>query len=192
MHWLLEGLFIVVSVALGFGLTQWGEARHDRELADRMLLGVRAEVERNRATLEPYIPIHRAWRDVLDAQDPATATGSAMELLFDIRPPLQPGMTTNIPLLRRAAWDTALSTGALRLVDYDLAAGISEIYNMQAYAATAFPELFAQTAFFDPASRAAAVRLTQVTMRELTFAEESLLELYDTHLPAIRAATGER
>jgi hypothetical protein len=47
------------------------------------------------------------------------------------RPHLPPKIRTNVPLFRRAAWDTALSTGALRLMDYDLAAGLSEIYGMQ-------------------------------------------------------------
>lgn len=192
IHWLLEGMLIVVSVALGFGLTQWGERRHERELAERMLLGIRAEVEYNRATLDPYLPIHRAWRDAVGRRDPSIGMGSAMDVLFEARPPLRQEMTTNVPLFRRAAWDTALSTGALRLIDYDLAANISEIYNMQAYAASMFPPLFTELPLYDPAARVAALRLAQTTMKELTFAEESLLALYDRYLPAIRRATGER
>ena len=192
IRWLIEGLLIVVSVALGFSLTQWGDRRRERELADRMLLSVRTEVEYNRATLDPYLSIHRAWRDAFDRHDLSTGSGSAIDVLFETRPPLLPGMTTNVPLLRRAAWDTALSTGALRLIDYDLAAGISEIYNMQEYAASRFPVLFSDPAFFDPSARVAASRLAQTTMRELTFGEESLVALYDKHLPGIRAAAGGR
>lgn len=188
IHWLLEGLLIVVSVALGFSLTQWGERRHEQELAQRMLLGVRAEVERNRVVLEPFLALHVAWRDAFDLRDASASSGSARDLLWDARPPLQPDMTSHVPLLRRAAWDTALSTGALRLVDYDLAAGISEIYSMQAYAASVFPPMFSQTTFFDPTARVAATRMAQTTMHELVFAEESLLALYDRHLPSLRSA----
>jgi len=32
-HWLLEGLFIVISVGLGFGVTQYRESRANHELA---------------------------------------------------------------------------------------------------------------------------------------------------------------
>jgi hypothetical protein len=95
----------------------------------------------------------------------------------------------NVPLLRRAAWDTALSTGALRLIDYDLAAGLSEIYGMQDYAGATFIKLFSDPLFFDPSGRSATIRLAQMTMQELTWAEETLLALYDKHWPTIRAAT---
>jgi len=41
-HWLLEGLFIVTSVALGFWVTQFREERQNRELATRILKGLEA------------------------------------------------------------------------------------------------------------------------------------------------------
>jgi hypothetical protein len=88
IHWLLEGAFIVVSVVLGFTITEYGEYREERKM-------------------------------------------------------------------RRAAWDTALSTGSLRLIDYDLAAALSEIYGMQDYAAATFTKNFADPSFFDPFGPAA-------------------------------------
>jgi hypothetical protein len=192
LHWLLEGVFIVVSVVLGFSLTELGEYRNERELAARMLASIRAEVEYNRAALAPFVPVHRAWQEALEREDPSNGTGSAIDVLFATRPKLPPEFRTNVPLLRRAAWDTALSTGALRLIDYDLAAGLSEIYGMQEYAGTTFPRLFSDPSFFDPVGRSATIKLAQTTMRELTFAEESLLAFYDKHLPAIRARAGSQ
>ncbi len=191
IHWLLEGVFIVVSVVLGFSLTEFGEYRNDRALAGRMVAGIRLEVEYNRAALAPFVPIHRAWQQALETDDPSSGTGSAIDVLFATRPTLPPEFRTNVPLLRRAAWDTALSTGALRLVDYDLAASLSEIYGMQDYAAATFPKMFSDPSFFDPAARSATLRLAQTTMRELVFAEETLVALYDQHLPAIRTAAGD-
>lgn len=155
-----------------------------------MVAGIRVEVEYNRAALAPFIPIHRAWQEALEKEDPSSGTGSAIDVLFATRPTLPPEFRTNVPLLRRAAWDTALSTGALRLVDYDLAAGLSEIYGMQDYAGATFPKLFSDPSFFDPAGRSATLRLAQTTMRELVFAEDTLVALYDQHLPAIRTAGG--
>ena len=192
IHWLLEGIFIVVSVVLGFSLTEFGEYRNERQLAARMVASIRTEVEYNHAALNRFLPIHQAWQKALERQDPSRATGSAIDVLFATRPQLPPEVRTNVPLLRRAAWDTALSTGTLRLIDYDLAAGLSEIYGMQDYASAMFPRLFSDPSFFDPTQRSATIKLAQTTMDELIFAEETLLELYDKHLPLIRAAGGSR
>lgn len=189
IHWLLEGIFIVVSVLLGFVITQYGEYREEREMAARMLAGVRAEIEYNRGLLEMYIPIHRSWQQALNRESAGTA--SAADVVMATRPALPSDARANVPLLRRAAWDTALSTGSLRLIDYDLAAALSEIYGMQDYAAATFTKSFADPSFFDPSVRLPAIRFAQVTMTEMTWAEEMLKELYDKHLPAIRAGAAE-
>jgi hypothetical protein len=188
LHWLLEGLFIVVSVVLGFTVSEYGKARDDRALARRMLASIQAEIEHNRRTLEPFIPIHRAWREALDRKNPADGTGAAVELFFEARPALPAEIRANVPLLRRAAWDTAVSTGGLRLIDYDMAAALSEMYRMQDYAYRTFGAMFSQPAFFDPAGRAGTFKQAQTMMTEMTWAEEAVLDLYDKHLPAIRTA----
>lgn len=187
LHWLLEGLFIVASVVLGFGISEYGKYRDDRALAAQMLAGIHAEVEYNRALLEPFLPMHRVWLDALGRVD-ANGSGSGLDVFFATRPQLPPSVRTNVPLFRSAAWETAQSTGSLRLINYDLAAGLSEIYGMQEHAASAFSNLFAQAAFYDPSGRSATLRLVQTAMTEMTWAEETLLALYDKHLPAIRAA----
>jgi hypothetical protein len=120
IHWLLEGFFIVVSVALGFGVAQYGEYRANRELTARVLTSLQAEIEYNLATLEPYIDIHRKWAEALAKERAATGSGSGIDLFMATRPELPAGLTTSVPILRRAAWDATLSTGAL--LDYDLVA----------------------------------------------------------------------
>jgi hypothetical protein len=45
--------------------------------------------------------------------------------------------------------------------------------------------LFSDPSFFDPSGRSATMRLAQPTLQELVIAEETLLALYDKHLPAI-------
>jgi hypothetical protein len=99
-------------------------------------------------------------------------------------------LRSNVPLLRHAAWDTATSTGALRLIDYDLAAGLSEIYSHQQYAAATFSSFFGQSASYDPAAGVATARLAQTMMTELSWTEEQLMSLYDKQLPALRSASG--
>jgi hypothetical protein len=191
-HWLLEGIFIAVSVVLGFAVSQYGEYRNERQLARQMLESIRSEVEFNRTALEPYLPFHRAWRDQLMKADSRNVSSNGLDFLFSVRPPMRPDMRANVPFLRHAAWDTATSTGALRLIDYDLAAGLSEIYSLQQYAATTFASLFGQSAFYDPAAGVATARLAQTMMQEMTWTEELLLGLYDKQLPILRSASGSR
>ena len=89
-----------------------------------------------------------------------------------------------------AAWDTALSTGALRLVDYDLAAGLSEIYQMQDHFKINLEKVgLSSTDWFDPVARDAATRKQYMAMVELLHDERQLLlPLYRKYLPPIAAA----
>ena len=61
-----------------------------------MLTSIQAEIEHNRRTLAPFIPIHRAWREALDRRNPADATGSAVELFFEARPQLPSEIKANV------------------------------------------------------------------------------------------------
>ena len=131
VHWLLEGFFIVVSVGLGFGVAQYRESRANHELAIRVLKSLQAEVEHNLATLAPFVPIHRAWTDALEKADVSKSTQSGLDLYFDTRPKLPAGAKSSFAFLRRSAWDAAVSGGTLRLIDFDVAAALSEIYRLQ-------------------------------------------------------------
>jgi hypothetical protein len=71
-HWLVEGLFIVISVALGFWVTQIREERQSHELVARVLNGLEAEVRYNIATLEPFIDIQQKWLDAMAKLGSAT------------------------------------------------------------------------------------------------------------------------
>ncbi len=200
-HWLLEGLFIVISVALGFWVTHLREERKNHELASRVLHGVEVEVQYNLTALEPFIDIQQKWLDamgklgaVTDRQSgfPVCPTSStACGVFFATRPDLG-NAKSSFPLFRRAAWDTALSTGALRLLDYDLAAGLSEIYQTQELYRHNLDAIgVSSTDRFDPAAREAAVRKLYMAMVEVQYDERQLLRpLYRKHLALIAAAIG--
>lgn len=202
-HWVLEGLFIVISVALGFWVTQIREERQSHELVVRVLKGLEAEVQHNIATLEPFIGIQRKWLEAMEKIGAATdrqsgfpvcpTSSTACGVFFATRPDLG-DIKTSFPIFRRAAWDTALSTGALRLLDYDLAAGLSEIYQMQdLYRGNLDKVGVASTDWYDPAVREAAVRKQYMGIVELHYDERQLLlPLYRKYLPLITAAIGHR
>ena len=191
-RWLAEGLLILVSVALGFAAAEYGEHRSNRELASRALRGVMAEIEHNISILEPMVSMHAAWVNALAASDSAQAGDSALDVFFATRPDLPMGAPSPFPFLRRSAWDAALAGGALRLLDYEVAAALSEVYRVQETATDNVDRLakgaLSQTATYDPASRAASVRLLWLTLADIQAAEAVLLDLYRTNLPVIRRA----
>src|SRR5688572_13222604 len=116
-HWLFEGILIVVSVLLGFGLTEFREAQAERALTGRVLNGIRAEIEYNRSVLEPFVPMHTQWLQALAKVDTSLGNQTGLDVWFATRPPLPLDGTSPFPSLRRSAWDAAVAGGALRLVD---------------------------------------------------------------------------
>lgn len=212
---LLEGTLIVVSVLLGFAVAQYGEDRSDRQLAERALTSLLAELEYNLALVEPYIAFHRAHIQALQpyvtvqrragaagaagAAGPAgaafdvAADASGFEIFLKARPALPPNAETDTPLVRRAAWDAAASSGALRLIDYDLIASLSAIYEMQEHLAQAAGRTpMTSAAFFDPRDRVASIRQAQTALGEVVWTERSLVHLYRQQLPRLRSAAAAR
>lgn len=194
-RWILETILIVASVLLGFGLNELREARAERTLTARMLGGVQAEIEHNLGVLEPYLAMHTRWVGALDGADVTRADQSGLDVWFATRPPFPPGAATPFPSLRRSAWDAAAAGGALRLIDYDVAAALTDVYGMQDVVAANLQRLangpLTTPAIYDPASRAASVRLLWLTLADIQSAEVLLLARYREHLPAIRAAAAK-
>jgi hypothetical protein len=89
-----------------------------------------------------------------------------------------------------------MSGGALRLIDYDVAAALSDVYRMQETATDNVDRLaegaLSQPETYDPASRAASVRLLWLTLADIQSAEAILLDLYRKNLPVIQGAAGRR
>jgi hypothetical protein len=108
------------------------------------------------------------------------------------RPPFPTKSNAEFPIeVRRGAWDAALSTGALRFVDYDVVAALSHLYQVQQFYGEAIVRIstaVTATPAFEPASRALVNRQLFVDMQSLIFAERTLMETYQKDLPAIRDA----
>ena len=191
--WLVEGLFIAVSVLLGFAAARYGENRDNRELAERALTSLHTELDFNLSIVEPFLAFHRARIDTLAKGSAGASDESAFQLFVRLRPPLPENARADVPLVRRAAWDAAASSGALRLIDYDLIAGLFEVYQMQDHLGVASDRIPISTqAFFDPRDRIASIGVTLAALNELLWAEQSLVALYRKQLPALQAATAAR
>ena len=188
--WLLEGVFIVISVLLGFAAAQYGESRAERNLSHRALTNLQSELEYNLAVVEPYIAFHRAHIRALVQVRAEEGVESGFQVVMRHRPELPKDARADVPLVRRAAWDAAASSGALRLIDYDLIASLSEIYQMQDHLDEAVHRIpMSSPAFFDPGQRGPSIHLTRMALNEILWSEQSLVTLYRKHLPALQAAT---
>jgi hypothetical protein len=169
-HWLLEALMILVSVGLAFGVAEYREARANHELATRVLRSLQEEVEHNLATLEPWSAFNATFKQQLAKADTSDAGKTGIQVYLSARPPLPAGAVVDSPIIRRGAWDAALSTGALRLVDYDVVAALSDIYQMQDHYGTVvgrFVTTMHSASAFDPASRVVLVRQASAELNEL-------------------------
>jgi hypothetical protein len=201
-HWFVEGLFIVISVALGFWVTQVREERQNHELASRVLKGIQAEMQANVSILEPFAGIQDKWLEAMgnlgDAKDRRTGfpvcptSATACGVFFATRPDLG-NLKSSFPIFRHAAWDTAMSTGALRLLDYNLVAALSEIYQRQEQFRSNGDKVgVGSTDWYDPVARDAAVRKLYMAMVELQYDEHQLMPLYRKDLSLISTAIGSR
>jgi len=195
-YWLAEGVLIVLSVALGFALAQFGEARTDRRRAEQALASLRAEIEQNLQQLEPLVPFHEEWVTALARADESHRDGSGIDVLFATRPPLPPGSGSPFPVLGQSAWDAAVSGEALRLLDFALTTELSEIYRAQQVVADNINRLttgpLSNVDTFDPERRTASVRLLWLTVADILAIERVLLTLYREHLPHIGTDTASQ
>ena len=188
-HWFFEGVLIVVSVLLGFGLSEFRELQAERDLTGRVLHGIRAEIEYNLSVLEPFVPMHTQWMAALGKVDTTEGNQTGLEIWFATRPPLPLDGTSPFPSLRRSAWDAAVAGGALRLIDYDVAAALADVSGMQEQATANVQRLatgaLSTPAIYEATSRPASVRLLWLTLADIQSAEALLLSRYRQHLPAI-------
>jgi hypothetical protein len=182
---------ILVSVGLAFAVAEYRESRANHELATRVLRSIQEEVEHNLAILEQWTAFNMTFRDALAKADTSDATRTGLDIYVAVRPPLPPGATLDVPLVRRGAWDAALSTGALRLIDYDVVAGLSDIYQMQESYGAGVNQLVTgmhAASVFDPVNRVVTIKQAAQWWSEIGFLQKLQVDLYRKYLPAIRAA----
>ena len=191
-YWLAEAALILASVTVGFLASEFGQYRQERQLADKVLKAVTEEVKQNEAELSAAAARHRDWEKALRNADASAADKAAFWVLLDSRPKAAGSITV---LLKSAAWQMTVSTGALRLLDFEVGQAISDIYTTQMlltdlHSRTVGDALWAPAAF-DPAMRAVSTKLIWAVMSEVTGNEEALVELYRRHLPLLERASSD-
>ncbi len=184
---LVESALVVGSILLALALDEWNEDREFEDLASRSLVNFEREIQQNRLRVEDVTPFHLGLRDLLANMDAGGADVPA-STIRNILDGFQPA------LLVSTAWETAVATGALGYMDYDVVAGLSLTYNLQERLVTLNRSGMNDLLMggFRSGEPDLLVYTANRYMRELTEAEQGLQGVYDLVLGLIGETTGER
>ena len=120
---MVESVLVVGSILLALAFDEWSEDRENQDLADRSLSNFEREIEQNRVRLEDVTLFHAGLRDLLANMD-AGAAAVPSTTIRNIMEGFQPAILVN------TAWETAVATGTLAYMDYDVVSGLSLTYNL--------------------------------------------------------------
>lgn len=121
---LFESALIVVSILVALGLDEWRESRQDAEVIQHALSTFLNEVQQNKARVEDAAPFNEGLRNVLHShylEDDIVSVDDFVSMLESYSP----------AVLQSTAWETALATGSLAKMDYNLVAALSLTYSLQ-------------------------------------------------------------
>jgi len=188
---LFESLLLVVSVVLGFVVSEWGTHARERELAANVRRSIAQEVADNLKAMDAQFTRHETGLKALDRVRPDPAKPALLVMEETI-----PGGSVSALPMKRAAWDAAVSSGALRLLDHDLVERYSDIYVNQERIydddITWLKTVFYRPENFEPSRQKAALATLRGVLQEIRGNEDYMRGLYRQNLPALQKAARER
>jgi hypothetical protein len=121
---LFESMLIVVSILVALYLDEWRDDRQDAENIQDALAYFVSEIQQNRARVEDAAPFNQGLRHVLNRRQEVRAIESVATFvnIFESYNPV---------VLQSTAWETAIATGALAKMDYQLVSALSLTYSLQ-------------------------------------------------------------
>ena len=120
---LVESVLIVVSILLALALDEWQDDQEIQELIDRSITNFVNEVTQNRSRIEDVSAYHQGVQQILKQR---SSNGGLQSIDFrNIMEALQPIVLTS------SAWQTAVATGALGRMDFELVSALTLTYNTQ-------------------------------------------------------------
>ncbi len=121
---LIESALIVISILVALGLDEWREKREDAEMARQALSNFISEVQRNQARVDDAAPFNKGLLEVLKGRYEGSGIDSVDEFVIMVE--------SYTPLvLQSTAWETALATGSLAKMEYNLVSALSLTYSLQ-------------------------------------------------------------
>lgn len=125
-EWILratfESMLIIVSIVAALAVDEWRQGRQNQELATQSLAVFEREIRQNMARLDDVAPYHAGMRDVVARMAAEEAAGADLRSIME---GLEPTVLLN------TAWETALATGALTYMDFEVVSALSLTYSLQ-------------------------------------------------------------
>jgi hypothetical protein len=113
-----------MSILLALGLDEWREGRQDVETVEQALSNFVSEIRQNKARVDDAAPFNRGLRDVLDRRHHDGDISSSGEFIDIVE-------SYNPVVLQSTAWETALATGSVSKMEYNLVSALSLTYGLQ-------------------------------------------------------------
>ncbi len=121
---MFESMLIVVSILFALYLDEWRDDRQDAENIEQALANFVSEIQLNRARVEDAAPFNQGLRHVLSRRQEVRAIESVATFINIFE-------SYNPVVLQSTAWETAIATGALAKMDYNLVSALSLTYSLQ-------------------------------------------------------------
>jgi hypothetical protein len=121
---LFESALITLSILLALGLDEWRENRQNEEMIEQAMYNFLSEIRQNKIRVDDAAPFNRGLSRVLSQRQAAGDINSVSEFV-DMLESYSPAV------LQSTAWETALATGSLANMDYNLVAALSLTYSLQ-------------------------------------------------------------
>lgn len=122
----LESVLIVLSVVLGFLVTEWRQANENEALARTAQQSILSEIEDNYRRVRRAHRYHETMSDTLSGID---SIGTAARIISEGFQG-QSGVA-NPAAMQSAAWDMAQSTGAIRHMEWADVNALAQVYTRQ-------------------------------------------------------------
>ncbi len=117
-------MLIVASILVALYLDERRDDRQDAENIEHALANFVVEIQQNRARVEDAAPFNRGLRHVLNRRQEVRAIESVATFINIIE-------SYSPVVLQSTAWETAIATGALAKMDYNLVSALSLTYSLQ-------------------------------------------------------------
>ena len=121
---LFESFLITISILVALALDQWRENRQDEAAVQQALSNFVSEIQRNQTRIEDTAPFNRGLLEVLRNHYDTKDIGTVDDYVNMVE-------SYAAADLRTTAWETALATGSLADMEYDLVSVLSFTYGKQ-------------------------------------------------------------
>jgi len=121
---LFESALIVASILAALAFDEWREDRQDDEIMQFALLNFSAEIRQNKMRIDDAAPFNSGLRQVV-ARHYRDEDVRSVDAFVNMVASYSPAR------LQSTAWDTALATGSLAKMEYELVTALSLTYSLQ-------------------------------------------------------------